>query len=141
MVLEFWAVLSLAALLLACRACRTDRRASAPAPWNENENEGDAALQAHIAAIDRADRRARLLAPWQEPWPWWFLGPCLGFAGLCLGAGLWQWGTPDAPVLLVGGTLFLLASAFKAWAQEQARAPQARLHVRLGQLWRRVTRA
>lgn len=99
----------------------------------------DREIERHIRDLDRHDRRAALLAPWRAPWPWWFLGACLAFAGLCLVAGASQWGKPDALILLVGGALFLLASAFKAWTQEQA-APVP-LRVRLAQQWRRVTRA
>ena len=74
----------------------------------------------------RQERIRALYEAYQAPWPWWFLGSCLAFAGLCLGAGLWQWHTPDAPVLIVGGLVFGLGFAFKAWAQERARPARLR---------------
>ena len=75
-------------------------------------------------AIDRADRQARwqaIYAHYQQPWPWWFLGSCLVFAGLCLIAGIKAWPHVDSYALLVGGTLFLVVYGFKAWAQTRAR--------------------
>jgi hypothetical protein len=97
-----------------------------------------ARLQTTLEAIKDLLNRpngTRLLAPWRAPWPWWFLGACLAFAGLCLGAGLWQWHTPDAPVLIVGGLVFGLAAAFKAWMQ--APAP---LRARVRRRWHSTSR-
>jgi hypothetical protein len=85
----------------------------------------DREIERDIRRLDRQERMRSLYTAYQQPWPWWFLGSCLAFSGLCLGAGLWQWRTPDAPVLIIGGLVFGLASAFKAWAQ--ALAPQERL--------------
>ena len=115
----------------AIRASRAAQHAWEDAQWDCPDG---AALKAFAQEFEQADRRARWIAPWREPWPWWFLGACLAFAGLCLGAGLWRWHTPDAPVLLLGGLLFGLACTFKAWAQEQA-APVP-LRVRLRRRWR-----
>ena len=86
-------------------------------------------------AFNAMDTSARWLDPWRAPWPWWFLGACLAFAGLCLGAGLWQWDTPDAPALILGGLVFGLAGAFKAWAQAPAPLPGQQ-----GQRWHSRTR-
>lgn len=119
MSLLLWFLVCLAAVLLAWRQHRKEVRASDAAQWNCPDG-------AALKAIDRAERRTRLLAPWRAPWPWWFLGACLSFAGLCLGTGLWQWHTPDAPVLILGGLVFGLASTFKVWAQ--TRAAQAQPH-------------
>jgi len=115
-------------LVSAIHPQRTAQRA-----WDE-----DADITALVHARDLADRRARLLEPWRAPWPWWFLGACLAFAGLCLGSGLWQWRTPDAPALILGGLVFGLAATFKAWAQSQAQEP---LRARLRRRWHSRTRA
>jgi hypothetical protein len=130
-----WILVCLAAILLAWRAHRKEVRASDTAQWDCPDG---AALKAFAQKFDRADRRARLLEPWRAPWPWWFLGACLAFAGLCLGAGLWQWHTPDAPVLILGGLVFGLAAAFKAWAQSLTQAP---LRGRLRRRWHSKSRA
>jgi hypothetical protein len=120
-------------LVASFRRSRADARAWEAAQWDCPDGE---ALKAFAHAHDRADRRARLLEPWRAPWPWWFLVACLAFAGLCLGAGLWRWHTADAPVLLLGGLVFGLAAAFKAWAQ--APAP---LRARVRRRWHSRTRA
>lgn len=123
MSLSLWCLCVLAAVLIAWRAHRKEVRASDAAQWDCPDG---AALKAFAAAMEPEYRRERWharLEPWRTPWPWWFLGACFAFAGLCLGAGLWQWRTPDAPVLLVGGLVFGLAGAFKAWAQTRA-APE-----------------
>ena len=99
---------------------------------------------AESRALDRAERQARwqdISRNYQQPWPWWFLGSCLAFAGLCLVAGIKAWPHVDSYALLVGGTLFLLFYAFKAFAQEQALAPQARLLARARRRWHSRTRA
>jgi len=127
-----WFLVCLAAILLTWRAHRKEVRASDAAQWDCPDG---AALKASASARDRADRRARWLDPWRAPWPWWFLGACLAFAGLCLGAGLWQWDTPDAPALILGGLVFGLAGAFKAWAQAPAPLPGQQ-----GQRWHSRTR-
>ena len=110
----------LAAIIIAWRQHRREVRASDAATWDCPDG---ADLQTFAEAMEPTYRRERWqarLEPWRQPWPWWFLGACLAFAGLCLVAGLAQWGTPDAPVLLVGGLVFGIAAAFKAWAQTQA---------------------
>lgn len=109
----------LAAVLIVWYQHRREVRASDDATWDCPDG---AALKAFAAAMEPTYRRERWqarLEPWRAPWPWWFLGACLAFAGLCLGAGLWQWRHPDGPVLLVGGLVFGLASTFKVWAQRQ----------------------
>ena len=85
----------------------------------DKENAEDRELSRQWRRLDRQDRMRALYAAYQEPWPWWFLGSCLAFAGLCLFGGVSQWHTPDALVLIIGGTLFLLAFVFKACAQRQ----------------------
>jgi len=104
-------------LVASIRTSRAAARAWEAAQWDCPDG---AALKAFAQEFAQADRRARRLEPWRAPWPWWFLGACLAFAGLCLGAGMWQWRTPDAPVLILGGLVFGLAGTFKAWAQSQA---------------------
>jgi hypothetical protein len=78
-------------------------------------------IERSIRRLDRQERLRSLSAAYQQPWPWWFLGSCLAFAGLSVLAGIAGYPDPDANVLLVIGPLFLLAFAFKAWGQEQAR--------------------
>jgi hypothetical protein len=92
-----------------------------PGVSHDKENAEDRELSRQWRRLDRQERLSALYAACQEPWPWWFLGSCLAFSGLCLVAGATSWPANDAPVLLIGGTLFLLAFAFKAFAQERAR--------------------
>lgn len=117
MSVDLWFLVGLATVLIVWLQRRHAIRASDAATWDCPDG---AALRARSKAIDQESRRQHILQTWGEPWSWWFLGACLAFAGLCLGAGLWQWHTPDAPVLLLGGLVFGLASTFKAWAQKQA---------------------
>lgn len=105
----------------------------------EKESAEDRELSRQWRRLDRQERRRELYATYQQPWPWWFLGPCLVFAGLCVVAGIAGYPDPDANVLLVLGPIFLLAFTFKAFAQEQAR--QARLPEPPAQLLPRVSRA
>ena len=139
MPLWIWMLIGLGTVLMVWRDHRKEARASEKVTWDCPDGE---AIKAFAAAMEPTYRRERwqaCLEPWHAPWPWWFLGACLAFAGLSLGAGLWQWGTPDAPVLLVGGLAFGLAATFKAWAQTQA-AP-APLRAQLKRLWRSRSRA
>lgn len=129
----------LAAIIIAWCHHRREMRASDDAQWDCPDG---AALKAFATAMEPEYRHERWQArfePWRTPWPWWFLGACLAFAGLCLGVGLWQWRSPDAPVLLVGGLVFGLAAAFKAWMQ--APAAPAQPHVPPAQRWHSRSRA
>lgn len=125
-------------ILLACAYLDSLRSGARRANASRTE---DSEIERSIRRLDRQERLSALSAAYQQPWPWWFLGSCLAFAGLCLGAGLWTWSTPDAPVLILGGLIFGLASAFKAWAQEQALAPQEQLLVRARRRWHSKIRA
>jgi Flp pilus assembly protein TadB len=89
----------------------------------------DRELERHIRRLDRQERLSALYKAYQTPWPWWFFGSCLAFAVLVLIAGITSWPATDAFALVIGGTLFLLAFLFKAFAQEQGRL--VRLRVRL----------
>ena len=81
----------------------------------------DRELERHIRRLDRQERLSTLYKAYQTPWPWWFLGSCLAFAGLCVGAGITSWPHVDSYALMLIGTLFLCTFTFKAWAQTLAR--------------------
>ena len=108
-------------ILLVC--CYLDSLRSGERRAHASRTE-DREIERHIRRLDRQERLSALYAAYQQPWPWWFLGSCLAFAGFCLIAGVSSWPANDAPALIIGGTLFLLAFAFKAFAQRQARQAQ-----------------
>lgn len=105
-------------ILLACAYLDSLRSGARRANASRTE---DRELERYIRRLDRQERLRALYAAYQQPWPWWFLGSCLAFSGLCLIAGVTSWPANDAPVLLLGGLVFSIAFAFKAWAQEQGR--------------------